>query len=115
MPCISYWVISASEFVAFWSGISSVSGSREITTPAACVEALRATPSSWRAKSMIRLTAGSPSTICAQLRRDLERLVEPDAELVRDGLRDPVDLAVASGPAPGRRRGSPPGRASCRT
>ena len=35
MPCISYWVISASEFVAFWSGMSSVRGSREITTPAA--------------------------------------------------------------------------------
>ena len=63
MPCISYWVIRASEFVAFWSGMSSVSGSREITTPAACVEALRATPSSWRAKSVIRLTAGSLSTI----------------------------------------------------
>ena len=45
---------------------------------------------------------------------DLERLVEPDAELVRDGLGDAVDLAVASGPAPGRRRGSPPGPASCR-
>ena len=28
MPCISYWVISASELVARWSGISSVSGSR---------------------------------------------------------------------------------------
>ena len=54
IACISYWVISASEFVAFWSGISSVSGSRLITTPAAWVEALRATPSSWRAKSMIR-------------------------------------------------------------
>jgi hypothetical protein len=63
MPCISYWVISASEFVAFWSGISSVSGSREMTTPAAWVEAFRATPSSWRAKSVMRLTDGSPSTI----------------------------------------------------
>ena len=62
MACISYWVISPSEFVAFWSGISSVSGSRLMTTPAACVEALRATPSSCRAKSMIRLTAGSAST-----------------------------------------------------
>ena len=47
MPCISYWVISASELVARWSGMSSVSGSRLMTTPAACVEALRATPSSW--------------------------------------------------------------------
>ena len=94
MPCISYWVISASEFVAFWSGMSSVSGSREITTPAAWVEALRATPSSWRAKSMIRLTAGSLVDHLAELGRDLDRLVEPDAELVRDGLRDPVDLAV---------------------
>ena len=33
-----------------------------MTTPAAWVEALRATPSSCRAKSMIRLTAGSAST-----------------------------------------------------
>jgi len=62
MACISYWVISESELVAFCSGISSVSGSRLMTTPAACVEALRATPSSWRAKSMIRLTPGSAST-----------------------------------------------------
>src|SRR5664280_1076570 len=53
MPCISYWVMVASEFVAFWSGISSVSGSREMTTPAACVDALRATNSSCFAKSMI--------------------------------------------------------------
>ncbi len=63
MPCISYWVIVASEFVAFWSGISSVSGSRLMTTPAACVEALRATPSSCFAKSMIRWTVGSASCI----------------------------------------------------
>ena len=62
MACISYWLISPSELVAFWSGISSVSGSRLMTTPAACVEALRATPSRCRAKSVIRLTAGSPST-----------------------------------------------------
>ena len=62
MACISYWVMSESLFVAFWSGMSSVSGSRLMTTPAACVEALRATPSRCRAKSMIRLTPGSPST-----------------------------------------------------
>ena len=41
--CISYWVMSESEFVAFWSGMSSVSGSRLMTIPAACVEAFRAT------------------------------------------------------------------------
>ena len=62
MACISYWVISESELVAFWSGMSSVSGSRLMTTPAAWVEALRATPSRCRAKSMIRLTDGSAST-----------------------------------------------------
>ena len=56
MPCISYWVISASELVARWSGMSSVSGSRLMTTPAACVEALRATPSSWRANPISRST-----------------------------------------------------------
>ena len=41
----------ASELVARWRGMSSVSGSRLMTTPAACVEALRETPSSWRAVS----------------------------------------------------------------
>ena len=51
----------------------------------------------------------------AQRGGDLERLVELDPELVGDGLREAVDLAVARGPAPGRRRGSRPGRASCRT
>ncbi len=94
MACISYWVISPSEFVAFWSGISSVSGSRLMTTPAACVEALRATPSSWRAKSMIRLTAGSPSNRPRSSGDAADRLVELDPELVRDRLGDPVDLAV---------------------
>ena len=63
MPCISYWVMSASELVAFWSGISSVSGSREITTPAACVDALRATPSSCLASPMSFAICGSPSCI----------------------------------------------------
>ena len=38
---------------------------------------------------------GRASYMLAQLRRDLERLVELDAELVRDGLGDAVDLAVA--------------------
>ena len=94
MACISYWVISPSEFVAFWSGMSSVSGSRLMTTPAAWVEALRATPSSWRAKSMIRLTAGSASTCSRSAGAICERLVELDAELVRDRLGDAVDLAV---------------------
>src|SRR4029453_3924921 len=47
MPCISYWVISESEFVAFWRGMSSVSGSREMTTPAAGVGGFGATPP-WR-------------------------------------------------------------------
>ena len=63
IACISYWLIRPSELVAFWSGMSSVSGSRLMTTPAAWVEAFRATPSRWRAKSVIRLTAGSPSTM----------------------------------------------------
>ena len=63
MPCISNWVISASELVACWSGMSSVSGSRLMTTPAACVEALRATPSSWRANPISRSTWVSVSCI----------------------------------------------------
>ncbi len=36
----------------------------------------------------------------AERRRRLERLLEPDAELVRDGLGDPVDLAVADAQDP---------------
>ena len=44
---------------------------------------------------MSRLTAGSALDHLAERGRDLERLLELDAELVRDGLRDPVDLAVA--------------------
>ncbi len=32
--------------------------------------------------------------LLAELRRRLERLLQPDPELVRDGLRDPVDVAV---------------------
>ena len=95
IACISYWVISESEFVAFWSGMSSVSGSREMTTPAAWVEALRATPSSCLAKSMTRFTAGSASYCSRSCGRGLERLVELDPELVRDGLGDAVHLAVA--------------------
>ena len=42
-----------------------------------------------------RSTGGSASTISRRSGDDLERLVEPDAELVRDGLGDAVDLAVA--------------------
>ena len=61
MPCISYWVISASEFVARWSGMSSVSGSRLMTTPAAWVDAFRATPSSCFASEISFSTCGSPS------------------------------------------------------
>ena len=114
-PCISYWVMSPSEFVAFWSGMSSVSGSRLMTTPAAWVEALRATPSSCWARSTSRPTWGRRRPSRGTRGDDLERLLEADAELVRDGLGDPVDLAVAHARGPGRRRGWPPGRASCRT
>ena len=94
MACISYWVISESEFVAFWSGMSSVRGSRLMTTPAAWVLALRATPSRCRAKSVTRLIDGSDFDLLAQRRGGPDRLVERDPELVRDGLRDAVDLAV---------------------
>ena len=75
--------------------MSSVSGSRLMTTPAAWVEALRATPSSWRARSMSVLDRRVRVVHLAQGWRDLERLLELDAELVRDGLGDAVDLAVA--------------------
>ena len=85
IPCISYWVIVASELVAFWSGISSARGSRLMTTPAAWVEALRATPSSCLAKSMIRRTDG-PVVHLLELGAEMQRLVEPDPELVRTAL-----------------------------
>ena len=94
MACISYWVISESELVAFWSGMSSVSGSRLMTTPAAWVLALRATPSRCRAKSVIALDRRIRLDLLAQRRGDPDGLVERDAELVRDGLGDAVDLAV---------------------
>ena len=95
MPCISYWVMSASELVAFWSGISSVSGSREMTTPAAWVDALRATPSSCWANPISLPICGSPSCISLSCGRQLQRLGELDAQLVGHGLRDPVHVAVA--------------------
>ena len=94
-PCISYCVMRASEFVARWSGMRSVSGSRLMTTPAACVDALRATPSSCSAKSTTRWTAGSPSYISRSCGESVERLLEADPELVGDRLGDPVHLAVA--------------------
>ena len=59
--CISYWVMRV-RVGRLLQRHEPVSGSRLMTTPAACVEALRATPSRWRAKSMIRATAGSAST-----------------------------------------------------
>ena len=49
---------------------------------------------------MSRPTAGSASTCSRSAGRDLERLLELDAELVRDGLGDAVDLAVAEAQDP---------------
>src|SRR3712207_9077469 len=40
----------------------------------------------------------------AQRRRDLEGLLELDAELVRHGLRDPVDLPVTQAEHPADRK-----------
>ena len=94
-PCISYWVISPSELVACWSGISSVSGSRLMTTPAAWVEALRATPSSCSARLEQLAHARIRVAHLAQRGRDVEGFFELDAELVGNGLGDAVDLAVA--------------------
>ena len=94
-PCISYWVMTPSEFVAFCSGISSVSGSRLMTTPAACVDALRATPSRCRAKSMTRATCGSASYMSLSCRAQGQGLFELDAELVGHRLGDAVAVAVA--------------------
>jgi hypothetical protein len=55
--------MSASEFVAFWSGISSVSGSRLMTTPAAWVEALPGDALELAGEVRDPLDRGSPSTI----------------------------------------------------
>ena len=51
---MSYWVITRSPLVAFCSGTCSINGSREMITPAACVLACRATPSSLCARSSTR-------------------------------------------------------------
>ena len=75
--------------------MSSVSGSRLMTTPAAWVEALRATPSSCFAMLDELADARVALDHLAERRRDLERLLELDAELVGDRLGDAVDLAVA--------------------
>ncbi len=59
--CISNWVIVVLPSVARWSGMISVSGSREMTIPAAWVEACRDTPSSCFAMPMSLSTRSSPA------------------------------------------------------
>ena len=86
--------MSASELVAFWSGMSSVSGSREITTPAACVDAFRATPSSCCARPISFADLRVAVVHLLELRAEVQRLVQPDAQLVRDRLGDPVHVPV---------------------
>ena len=87
--------MSASELVAFCSGISSVSGSRLMTMPAACVEALRATPSSCSRDVDHLVDALVALVHLAERRGLLQGFLEGDAERGRDGLGDAVDLAVA--------------------
>src|SRR6188768_1712731 len=62
-----------------YSGANSVSFDGAITTPPACMPALRVRPSSERARSMRFL---------------LQRVVERDTELERNELGDLVDVAV---------------------
>ena len=57
-PFMSNWVVMSAVF-PLKSGTRSVSGTGEITTPAAWVEAWRVVPSSRRETSMSSLTLGS--------------------------------------------------------
>ncbi len=77
------------------SGTCSASGSREITTPAACVLACRATPSSRRAVSTSRLTCGSTSYALASSGLSSSALLQRHVQRVRHEPRHAVDVAVA--------------------
>ena len=72
----------------------SVIGFGAITTPPACVPTLRASPSRRFARSMSPRTSSSFSIDAAQLLVVGDRLVERDADLERNQLRDAVDVAV---------------------
>ncbi|MEJ7695368.1 MAG: hypothetical protein WKF78_01620 [Candidatus Limnocylindrales bacterium] len=106
--------MSESELVAFWSGMSSVSGSREMTTPAAWVRRVPGDALELPGEVDDPLDSGIGLDLLAQGGRGLERLVELDPELVRDGLGDPVDLAVAVTQDPAHIADARRGRASCR-
>ena len=74
------------------SGTCSVSGTSVITTPAACVDMLRAMPSSLSAMSNSRRFGVARRVQPLELRVLLERVRERGVRPVRDLLRDPVDL-----------------------
>ena len=74
------------------SGTILASGSEPITTPAACVEALRQIPSSRRALSMTWLRPILVLVQLAELAALLKRALERDAHHLRHQLRKPVDV-----------------------
>ena len=88
---MSYCVTISSRFVLY-SGTSSFSGCGEITTPAACTEQLRASPSSRSATSSTSSTRGSFLRASAKPGLLLERVLQLDVQDVRHQLGDAVHV-----------------------
>ena len=92
--CISNWVIVVRPSVARWSGMISVSGSREITIPAAWVEAWLRHPLELLRDADELVDPVVPRHQLAQLRGGLDGAVERDVQLQRDRLGDAIGLGV---------------------
>ncbi len=95
---IAYWVVGSasgsSPRAGRWSGTCSTSGSFEMTTPAACVLACRATPSSPCAVSTSRRTSGSSLVRLLQLGALVEGAVEGHVDRRGHEAGDPVGIGV---------------------
>ena len=92
-PFMSYCVTAVpSPAVERCSGTMLASGSEPMTTPAACVDALRQIPSSRRALSMMCFAQSSCSYRSLSSRLSLERSLERDVHHRRHQLGQPVDI-----------------------